>query len=224
MNKYKSIFSLIVSALSLVLAVSCSTEKDRLLKNALKGFEGNYAVYVDKGSFTLTVYDRDIKTIKKYPIAYGLNPDRKPKIHEGDNRTPEGLYHVTEVLSMDASGNTESYRKLAIMNRFYFRASQGHHRYGKPHEDIGDNAYGSRFFRLSYPNDMDMQRYEKFKSSNHHKSGKIPGIGGGIAIHGNNDPESIGHLASSGCVRMYNDHIIELEKYIQVGTPVVIKK
>ena len=50
----------------------------------------------------------------------------------------------------------------------------------------------------------------------------MPSIGGGIAIHGNNDPDSIGHLATSGCIRMLNDDVIELEQFIQIGTPVYI--
>ncbi|WP_124728091.1 SH3 domain-containing protein [Staphylospora marina] len=41
-------------------------------------------------------------------------------------------------------------------------------------------------------------------------------------IHGTNDPSSIGKHASSGCVRMHNNHVIELYNTIHEGTAVWI--
>ena len=43
-----------------------------------------------------------------------------------------------------------------------------------------------------------------------------------IGIHGTNEPESIGTRASMGCVRLHNDKVLELKKYVKVGTPVEI--
>ncbi len=37
-------------------------------------------------------------------------------------------------------------------------------------------------------------------------------------IHGNNDPRSIGHQASSGCIRMYNEDVIDLYNRVSKGT------
>jgi lipoprotein-anchoring transpeptidase ErfK/SrfK len=42
-----------------------------------------------------------------------------------------------------------------------------------------------------------------------------------IAIHGTNDPSSIGQSVSHGCVRVNNDVILKLSK-LPIGTPVVI--
>lgn len=56
-------------------------------------------------------------------------------------------------------------------------------------------AYGSRWIGLSAPN---------------------------IGIHGTNNPASIGTHASSGCIRMRNEDIEELFKFVQVGTKVFI--
>lgn len=47
--------------------------------------------------------------------------------------------------------------------------------------------------------------------------------GGPIAIHGTNDPDSIGTAASHGCVRVRNDVISVLFRQVPVGTPVVIR-
>lgn len=44
-----------------------------------------------------------------------------------------------------------------------------------------------------------------------------------IAIHGTNDPASIGHGSSNGCIRMNNDDITALAKLVPLGTPVIVK-
>lgn len=41
-------------------------------------------------------------------------------------------------------------------------------------------------------------------------------------IHGNNDPRSIGHEASSGCIRMYNEDVIDLYERVEIGSNVVV--
>jgi L,D-transpeptidase ErfK/SrfK len=45
---------------------------------------------------------------------------------------------------------------------------------------------------------------------------------GGYGIHGTNDPESIGKAVSHGCVRMYNEDVIELYDIVPLGTEVNI--
>ncbi|WP_052343801.1 L,D-transpeptidase family protein [Bacillus massiliigorillae] len=42
------------------------------------------------------------------------------------------------------------------------------------------------------------------------------------AIHGNNNPASIGNYVSAGCVRMYNEQIQWLFDHVAVNTPVII--
>jgi lipoprotein-anchoring transpeptidase ErfK/SrfK len=41
-------------------------------------------------------------------------------------------------------------------------------------------------------------------------------------IHGTNQPRSIGHAMSSGCIRMLNEHVEQLYEKVAVGTLVVI--
>ncbi|TKC16329.1 L,D-transpeptidase family protein [Robertmurraya kyonggiensis] len=41
-------------------------------------------------------------------------------------------------------------------------------------------------------------------------------------IHGTNDPSSIGHAVSRGCIRMHNHDVEELASIIPIGTPVLI--
>jgi hypothetical protein len=47
-------------------------------------------------------------------------------------------------------------------------------------------------------------------------------IGNGYAIHGTNDPASIGHAVSHGCVRLRNEDIATLYRMVPLGTPVYI--
>lgn len=42
-------------------------------------------------------------------------------------------------------------------------------------------------------------------------------------IHGTNDPSSIGHMVSLGCIRMYNEDVVALSKLVPVRTRVTIR-
>jgi lipoprotein-anchoring transpeptidase ErfK/SrfK len=42
-------------------------------------------------------------------------------------------------------------------------------------------------------------------------------------IHGTTQPWSIGHAVSSGCIRMLNEHVIELYDRVKVGASVVVE-
>ena len=45
---------------------------------------------------------------------------------------------------------------------------------------------------------------------------------GNYAIHGTNDPGSIGHFVSHGCIRMFNEDILDLYARVRVGTEVIV--
>jgi len=46
--------------------------------------------------------------------------------------------------------------------------------------------------------------------------------GGEYAIHGTNQPGSIGGFVSYGCIRMYNEDVLDLYARVSWGTPVVV--
>jgi lipoprotein-anchoring transpeptidase ErfK/SrfK len=48
--------------------------------------------------------------------------------------------------------------------------------------------------------------------------------GGDYAIHGTNNPGSIGGFVSYGCIRMYNQDITDLYDRVSVGTPVLVTR
>jgi lipoprotein-anchoring transpeptidase ErfK/SrfK len=41
-------------------------------------------------------------------------------------------------------------------------------------------------------------------------------------IHGTNEPQSIGSAASSGCIRMLNEEVVELYDRVYIGTKVIV--
>jgi lipoprotein-anchoring transpeptidase ErfK/SrfK len=47
--------------------------------------------------------------------------------------------------------------------------------------------------------------------------------GGEYAIHGTNQPNSIGHFVSYGCIRMLNEDIKDLYSRVSVGTRVIVE-
>jgi lipoprotein-anchoring transpeptidase ErfK/SrfK len=48
--------------------------------------------------------------------------------------------------------------------------------------------------------------------------------GGPVAIHGTNEPWSIGHAVSNGCIRLPNATLSKLFARTPAGTPVVIRR
>ena len=47
-------------------------------------------------------------------------------------------------------------------------------------------------------------------------------MGHGYAMHGTNQPETVGRAVSHGCVRLRNEDIARLYAMVSVGTPVYI--
>lgn len=186
-----------------------------------------HLVVVSKSAFRLWVVDRGLQVLEEVPVGIGRNRDMKPKLHAADNRTPEGLYRVTQALHQDLPSESEGYRILKRMNAVRFLAKDGYARWNNPKADLGTNAYGYGFFRIDYPNAKDRQRYREALAR-----GEIPlrsggtngfvGIGTGIAIHGTNDPESVGHPSSTGCIRVRNDDLRRIAPYLAEGAYVLI--
>jgi lipoprotein-anchoring transpeptidase ErfK/SrfK len=48
--------------------------------------------------------------------------------------------------------------------------------------------------------------------------------GGEYAIHGTNQPTSIGGFVSYGCIRMFNQDIVDLYERVRLGTKVVVER
>lgn len=196
-----------------------------VLRRCLKGYKENFIIYIDKSIFRMYVYNRRIKIVAEYPVGYGSNPDKKAKSWENDKRTPAGVYHITEILSMYEDKASESYSEWEKMDGLELKAEDGFSRFRHSGEGLGKHAYGPVVFCLDYPNKNDIIRYKsalKKKKTPRKDDGTPLTAGSGIAIHGNNDPEMVGHPSSPGCIIMHNTDSAELLEYATVGTIVII--
>lgn len=147
---------------------------EREIPNAwFAGLDTTSFLLVDKQKMTLSLVRPGGVVERRWGIACGKNYGDKTR--KGDNRTPEGRFHINQLL----------------------KATGLSHDFGDGKGPI-PNAYGPWFFRLDVP-------------------GFIT-----IGIHGTPFPESIGSRSTEGCVRMRNEDILELKKYVAVGMPVVI--
>jgi murein L,D-transpeptidase YafK len=198
---------------------------------AVKGFFRSHSaetlVYADKSQFRIFVISRQKKILFEAPIAIGQNPDLLPKLHQDDKRTPEGLYKVIEVMHQDMPPESPGYRKIQKMNSVFFSKSEGYHKWGKPNQDLGTNSFGYGFFRLNYPNALDKRRYIQALQKGlvpKNSKGEFRPLGGGIGIHGTNDPDSLGHPASTGCIRVRNEELKILSEHLKLGQYVLISR
>lgn len=116
-------------------------------------------------------------------------------------------------------------KKLEKLNETYLRAEDGFKKF-KTGESLGYNSFGPVFMLLNYPNEDDYKRYKEALDDGLIKRDKnlyFKDPGDGIAIHGTNDEDALGYNSSAGCVRMKNDDILELSRYVMEGTMVIIE-
>ena len=221
-------------------------------KKYFEGYSKDYILIADKKEKMIYAVDSNLNTSAACRISTGINPENK--IYAGDNATPEGAYTITEIyeeakpeILAEAEREVQNCgedcgeaqkkllklkkayeagrKKLALMNAVFFRAKDGYKKWGTK-EDLGKNAYGPVFMRLSYPEKEDYKRHEAAKKRGYlplRNDGSYPGPGSGIAIHGTNDPASLGQDASSGCIRLLNEEVTELRRYASPGVKVIIK-
>jgi L,D-transpeptidase catalytic domain len=50
------------------------------------------SILIEKSEYRLTIFYK-LQPIKSYPVVFGGNP-KGQKLHEGDQKTPEGIYHI----------------------------------------------------------------------------------------------------------------------------------
>lgn len=157
---------------------------------------------IDKSSKELAVKQGD-KIIKRYPIATGKGGEGAKRLI-GDKKTPVGVYRI-----IDFKENS----------KFYF------------------------FMQLDYPNLLDawygyknniISAGEFKKITYAYKNDSRPPqdtrLGGYIGIHGigQEDEQKIqihnGYNWTDGCIALTNDQIVDLKKYVSIGTKVIINE
>ncbi len=161
-----------------------------------------YQIVISKQNKKLVV-EKSGELVKKYYIASGRG-GKGSKRRRGDNKTPSGNYRV------------KGFKKSG---RFHY------------------------FIQLDYPNLADAWRGYRdevidageFKQiTAAHRDKKLPpqntGLGGSIGIHGlgeTNEKKLNIHRNldwTEGCIALTNENIVELRRFIDIGTPVLIKE
>ena len=56
--------------------------------------DGAYRIYINKSEYTLSLFKGN-ELVKTYPVAVGRNAGNKQRV--GDNRTPEGEFHIVSI-------------------------------------------------------------------------------------------------------------------------------
>ena len=102
-------------------------------------------------------------------------------------------------------------------------------KFGTKHEK-GDNRTPEGFFTVEQVYDSTDWLFTDDNGRTSKKKGqfgprfirlKIPTTSQ-IGIHGTCAPWSMGHRTSHGCIRVTNEHILELVNYVEVGMPVIV--
>ncbi len=170
--------------------------------NPLATASDDFYIVVSKGDRQLAIKQGE-NTVKTFHAATG-KAGNSTKIEQGDSKTPVGTYRIVD---------------LKTSGRFHF------------------------FMQIDYPGQIDAwQGYinriisaDEFKQiASAHKERKIPPqdtrLGGYIGIHGlgeTNKEKLLIHRQADwteGCVALTNADIMELKKYVRVGTQVVIRE
>jgi hypothetical protein len=127
--------------------------------------------------------------------SYDVSTGENPgnKIMKGDLKTPEGIFPIIGI--EDASDWT-----------YDFKDGKGPR----------DGAYGPLFIRLRTDESSIFKNVGtafEFTTGNEFT---------GIGIHGTHLNDAIGNRASHGCIRLRNEDLLDLKKYLEPGTLVVI--
>ena len=157
-----------------------------------------------KGQYRMSLYARG-KLVKTYVIGLGQTP-LVHKQEDGDNRTPEGRYRITQKLRGPFPGT--------------YGAFLGPRWIGLGYPNDQDAEAGLRRGLLT------RTQVEQIRAA--HRAGAQPPqdtkLGGGIGIHGWSGrwPRDDRQNLTWGCITLQNPELEDLYDRVEVGTPVII--
>ncbi|MSQ66657.1 MAG: L,D-transpeptidase [Gammaproteobacteria bacterium] len=187
-----------VSALALGLASQLVSATD--LRTA--ALDVDYALEIDKSERSLVIR-ADGRVVRKFQVALGRGGLGDKRIR-GDNKTPLGTYHITEFNEVSPF--------LLFMRLNY--------------PNVKDGFYGLRSHLIG------QAEFQQIIAAARH--GETPpqntDLGGAVGIHGLGE-ETADKLKvqrhfdwTRGCIALTNEQIIELRRYVEIGTLVTIRE
>lgn len=134
------VLCLLLSSLQLSAKVDFKTIVDNYSPDTKNGL-----IYIDKKDFTLTLFSADGEVILEYPIACGRNYGQKQR--RGDYRTPEGMFHISQIQNSSSWGHDfkdgKGFIKHAYGHWFLRLETPGHRGIGI-HGTHDPNSIGTR--------------------------------------------------------------------------------
>jgi len=156
-------------------------------------------LYVDKSELTLTLYE-GTTALKTYRVAMGPHYLAGAKLREGDKKTPEGRYFISEKRIVFPAKSLLGSRWLGISYPLAKDVARGY---------AAGIITGEQYREL-----MELAREGKLLPQ------KTP-LGGEIGIHGGHRADK-GSAWTLGCIALTNRDVEELYPYVPVGTPIII--
>lgn len=168
-------------------------------ENVLPVLPNELVLVFKKSAHTLTVF-KEGKAVKDYRAVFGVNPDGD-KVRQGDNRTPEGVFYITD---------KERLGDHPYLGRKWF---------GISYPDIRHAERALNQSLISY------DQYSAIVNANHEQAmpPQNTSLGGWIGIHGGReDLTEQGINWTEGCIAMLDKDLEELYSLVSPGTKVVI--
>lgn len=161
--------------------------------------EDPLVLVINKSTHTLTLF-KEGRAIKKYACVFGVNPDGD-KLQQGDNRTPEGTFYITDKEKLD----NHPYLGRAWLGLSY------------PAESHAERALNQSL--------ISPEQYQAILDAN--QTGELPpqntSMGGWIGIHGGREDLTTEKINwTEGCIAMLDSDLEELYSIIKPGIKVVI--
>lgn len=188
---------------------------------------------ISKAAMKLSVLDGEGRPLLVVPIACGENYGDKRRA--GDRRTPEGLFTVQEILDTSRwpvpAPATEAEAGAAAKTA---KTGPAEHAEAAKSGAAAEEAKAETAEAGKAPaGRTKRQKREKAAARPAPKAPCRSPYGPyfirlltppheGIGIHGTNDEASIGSRASAGCIRLHNDDLRRLLRYVRIGMPVFI--
>jgi hypothetical protein len=182
-----------------VLTSNNKTLADILSENGLTNLGTDSKILIDKSDHTLSIINAGV-SLKSYHVEFG-DGGMGDKEVEGDHKTPEGTFYVTNKEVMDPADEYLGTRWLGV---------------GYPNTEDAERGIKTGL--------IDNGTYDEIINAlnNGLNPPQDTALGGNIGIHGGGDNE--GSSWTWGCVGLKNSDIEDFYDYINVGTPIIIQK
>ena len=87
--------SVVEGVLDTLLVSTRESKEDKLSAEELAKYPKPPFIIIDKGDFTLKLYDEEGKVEKTYPVGVAVNYGKKTR--KGDQKTPEGVFEISMI-------------------------------------------------------------------------------------------------------------------------------